>query len=122
MTVPSSFRRNSEIPSHLVLHKADLQPEDFEARNGFYVTTMARTQKDAAVTSTDPKIKEAALSMKPNISGLPSPAHAEERSTHEASRTPLSADDWDYWDGPPAAVPQWSGGKSFDEALLSGED
>lgn len=122
MTVPSSFRRNSEIPSQIVLHKADLLPEDFEARDGFYVTTLNRAQADASGTHTNPKIEEAAKSMKPNIPWISSPEPAERRSAHEVAGTQGGADDWDSWDGPPAPVPQWSGGKSFDQALLSGED
>lgn len=47
MTVPRAFRRNAEIPGDVVLHKADLGPEDVELRDGYRVTTLRRTLADA---------------------------------------------------------------------------
>lgn len=38
MTVPSYFRRNSEIPEILILHYADLPPTDVETAQGFRFT------------------------------------------------------------------------------------
>ena len=46
MTVPKKFRRNSEIPSVLVLHREDLHEEDCRAMRGFRVTTPPRTVLD----------------------------------------------------------------------------
>ena len=43
MTVPSHFRRNSEIPEILVLHYADLPASDVEAAQGFKFTRPLRT-------------------------------------------------------------------------------
>jgi len=46
MTVPRSFRRNSEIPAHLVLHKGELVDVEIENREGFSLTTPLRTVHD----------------------------------------------------------------------------
>ena len=46
MTVPKSFRRNSEIPRVLVLHFADLPPSDVGAVHGVRVTKAMRTILD----------------------------------------------------------------------------
>lgn len=46
LTVPSSFRKGSEIPAHLVLHKTDLAEEDIVQVNGVQVTSRERTRKD----------------------------------------------------------------------------
>lgn len=46
MTVPKSFRRNSEIPRVLVLHFADLAPSDMGAVHGVRVTKAMRTILD----------------------------------------------------------------------------
>lgn len=46
MTVPSHFRRNSEIPGILVLHYADLPPSDVEAAQGLKFTRPLRTITD----------------------------------------------------------------------------
>jgi predicted transcriptional regulator of viral defense system len=43
MTVPKSFRRNSEIPRVLVLHFADLPQSDLGAVHGVHVTKPMRT-------------------------------------------------------------------------------
>jgi predicted transcriptional regulator of viral defense system len=53
MTVPRHFRRNTELPPELELHKADLAPDDIEQRKGFAVTTLARTVQDL---ETDPEM------------------------------------------------------------------
>jgi hypothetical protein len=37
MTVPRSFRKNCEIPTHLILHKEDLDPAQIEYRGGYAV-------------------------------------------------------------------------------------
>jgi predicted transcriptional regulator of viral defense system len=46
MTVPRSFRKNSEIPAVLILHYADLPAEVIEEREGFRVTRPIRTILD----------------------------------------------------------------------------
>lgn len=46
MTVPKKFRRNSEIPPVLVLHREDLNEKDYQAMRGFRVTTPSRTVLD----------------------------------------------------------------------------
>lgn len=46
MTVPKSFRRNSEIPRVLVLHVADLPQSDIADSNGVWVTKPMRTILD----------------------------------------------------------------------------
>jgi predicted transcriptional regulator of viral defense system len=46
MTVPRSFRKNSEIPTGLVLHYADLPAEAKEEREGYNVTRPMRTILD----------------------------------------------------------------------------
>jgi predicted transcriptional regulator of viral defense system len=46
MTVPKSFRRNSEIPRVLVLHFADLLQSDLGAVHGVHVTKPMRTILD----------------------------------------------------------------------------
>jgi predicted transcriptional regulator of viral defense system len=46
MTVPRDFRRNTELPAELVLHKADLTLVDIEQRPGCALTTLARTVAD----------------------------------------------------------------------------
>src|SRR6476646_7277577 len=46
MTVPTDFRRNSEIPGILVLHFADLSESDVQAAQGFRFTRPLRTILD----------------------------------------------------------------------------
>jgi hypothetical protein len=46
MTVPTDFRRNSEIPGILVLHYADLAESDVQAAQGFRFTRPLRTILD----------------------------------------------------------------------------
>lgn len=46
LTVPKTFRKNSAIPSALVLHYANLLPEDIEKREGYRVTRPLRTLLD----------------------------------------------------------------------------
>ncbi len=56
MTVPSSFRRNSNIPSVLVLHWADLDKADVEAMRGVRVAKPLKTictLADEAMASQD---------------------------------------------------------------------
>jgi predicted transcriptional regulator len=46
MTVPSDFRRNSDIPGILVLHYADLPESDVQTAQGFKYTRPLRTILD----------------------------------------------------------------------------
>jgi len=46
MTVPTHFRRNSEVPGILVLHYADLPDEEVQAAQGFKYTRPLRTILD----------------------------------------------------------------------------
>ena len=46
MTVPTDFRRNSEIPGILVLHFADLPESDVKTARGFKFTTPLRAILD----------------------------------------------------------------------------
>jgi hypothetical protein len=46
MTVPTHFRRSSEIPAILVLHHADLPDEDIQTAQGFKYTRPLRTILD----------------------------------------------------------------------------
>lgn len=50
MIVPSAFRRSSEIPGILVLHKANLAPEEIIHERGYSITTLLRTTIDLAVS------------------------------------------------------------------------
>lgn len=48
MTVPMSFRRNSEIPAVLVLHKGKLDPKEVIHERGYAITTVMRSILDSA--------------------------------------------------------------------------
>jgi len=62
MTVPPGFRRNSETPAVLVLHKAELEPREIIRKRGFAVTTAMRAILDAAVSGdADPDMLRQAL-------------------------------------------------------------
>jgi predicted transcriptional regulator of viral defense system len=50
MTVPRSFRRNTELPPDIELHKDDLTADDIEQRPGLAVTSLARTVQDLEAT------------------------------------------------------------------------
>jgi len=52
MTVPSDFRRNSDIPGVLVLHYADLPDNDVQTAQGFRFTRPLRTILDLIETGT----------------------------------------------------------------------
>jgi predicted transcriptional regulator of viral defense system len=49
ITVPPLFRRHSEIPGVLVLHRGNFVSHEIEEREGFYVTRPARTIVDLIV-------------------------------------------------------------------------
>jgi predicted transcriptional regulator of viral defense system len=62
MTVPKGFRRNSDMPQVLVLHKAALAPTDSESIFGVRATTPLRTIADLIVAgSTDQNILKQAI-------------------------------------------------------------
>ncbi len=52
MTVPSGFRRNSEIPKILTLHYADLPDIDVQIAQGFKFTRPLRTILDLIAAAT----------------------------------------------------------------------
>lgn len=43
LTIPLNFRRGSQIPAVLILHRANLKEDDIEVRQGFRVTSPLRT-------------------------------------------------------------------------------
>ena len=62
VTVPTTFRRNSAIPSVLVLHRANLSPTDLQDMRGFRVTRPLRTLLDLVGAQTvSPDLIEQAL-------------------------------------------------------------
>jgi hypothetical protein len=50
MTVPPQFRRNSEIPTILILHHDIVPPQDTQTAQGFQFTRPLRTIVDVAET------------------------------------------------------------------------
>lgn len=50
MTVPPSFRRNSETPAVLVLHKSRLEPQEVIRERGYAITTVMRSILDSAAS------------------------------------------------------------------------
>jgi hypothetical protein len=52
MTVPPQFRRNSEIPSILILHHGIVPPQDLQTAQGFQFTRPLRTIVDVAEAGT----------------------------------------------------------------------
>jgi hypothetical protein len=124
MAVPTSFRRNSEIPQELKLFKEDIPAHDVEKKPGFLVTTLERTVRDIRGKCTNPKI------LKIIDAALPSKPVAEPEPKPEAIRSVLGIpafkvteySDWDYWDrpamaaGPAVAVP------SYNDIINAGED
>jgi hypothetical protein len=53
MTVPPGFRRNVDLPRVLVLHKANLPPEDLEEREGYRVSKPLRAITDLLIEGTE---------------------------------------------------------------------
>ncbi len=104
MYVPPSFRRNSEIPSILALHKENVEPEFVEKRQGFYVTSLSKTISDMR-SCINPKISAAIDAIGKKITKI----------------TPESNGTVEYWEGP-IIVPTWGDGRTFEEALRAGED
>jgi predicted transcriptional regulator of viral defense system len=52
MTVPPDFRRNAAVPEILVLHKARVDEEEIEERQGYAVTKPIRTLADLLTADT----------------------------------------------------------------------
>ena len=52
MTVPTAFRRNAATPKILMLHRASLNKEDVEQRQGFAITRPLRTIIDLVAAET----------------------------------------------------------------------
>ena len=52
MTVPMRFRRNSKIPEILILHKGNLNEDEIESMQGFWVTTPLKTVVDLIMDET----------------------------------------------------------------------
>jgi predicted transcriptional regulator of viral defense system len=61
MTVPPGFRRNSEIPGALVLHRAKLPDSEIERDRGYALTRPMRAIVDCAAAGTDPDLLRQAL-------------------------------------------------------------
>lgn len=59
VTIPPGFRR--QLPPMLVLHRALLQPGDYEERDGYRVTTPLRTLLDIAASPTSWPYLDAAV-------------------------------------------------------------
>jgi hypothetical protein len=53
MTVPPGFRRNTDVPRVLVLHKANLHAEDVEEREGYRVAKPIRAITDLLIEGTE---------------------------------------------------------------------
>jgi predicted transcriptional regulator of viral defense system len=61
MNVPPGFRRNSEVPPVLVLHKAELPAADVARERGYAVTRPMRAILDCAEAGTDRDLIKQAL-------------------------------------------------------------
>mgnify|MGYP007083596351 CR=1 FL=1 len=48
MTVPRSFRKNTELPEDLLLHKEDLPADEVESGNGYRVVSLRRALAETA--------------------------------------------------------------------------
>jgi hypothetical protein len=114
MAVPTSFRRNSEIPQQLKLYKEDVPSHEFEKRPGFLVTTLERTVRDIREKCTNPKILkiiDVALLSKPDS----------ERNAPDIPPFKVTEySDWDYWDRP--AVAPVAGRSTYNDIINAGED
>ena len=124
MAVPTSFRRNSEIPQQLKLYKQDLPGQDIEQKPGFLVTTLQRTVRDIREKCTNPKILkiiDSALLSTPVVEQEPkAEVGRETRSIPSFKVTEYS--DWDYWDRPVPAAGPVSLGSSYNDIINAGED
>ena len=124
MAVPTSFRRNSEIPQQLKLYKEEIPAHDVEKRPGFLVTTLERTVRDIREICTKPKILkiiDAALLSKPVAAPDSRPeTDRSDRSIPAFKVTEYS--DWDYWDRPVMVVGPATRDSSYNDIINAGED
>jgi hypothetical protein len=124
MAVPTSFRRNSEIPQQLKLYKEDIPARDIERKPGFLVTTLERTVRDIRDKCTHPKILriiEAAMLSKPT----PGPEIGRELDKTVDNPTVFKVKEysgWDYWDRPAAVAGAASGSNTYNDIINAGED
>ena len=124
MAVPTSFRRNSEIPQQLKLYKEDLPAHDVEKRPGFLVTTLERTVRDIREKCTNPKIMkiiDAALLSRPIADPEPKPEPDRNMRNIPAFEV-AEYSDWDYWDRPATATGPVAVGSSYNDIINAGED
>lgn len=70
MTVPINFRRSTEIPAVIELHRAELREIDVRKKNGYSVTTPLRTILDLVHSKSTPEeiIKQAVVEFR--VKGL----------------------------------------------------
>lgn len=61
MTVPPGFRRNSETPPVLMLHKARLQPDEVIRERGYAITTAMRAIFDSSESGDADMLKQALI-------------------------------------------------------------
>jgi hypothetical protein len=124
MAVPTSFRRNSEIPQQLKLYKEDIPAHEVEKRPGFLVTTLERTVRDIRGKCTNPKILqvlEAALVSKKTPE--PELEPVDDRNTRAIPAFKVADySDWDYWDRPVTATGPAVVGSSYNDIINAGED
>jgi hypothetical protein len=124
MAVPTSFRRNAEIPQQLRLYKDDIPAGDVEKRPGFLVTTLEKTVRDIRERCTKPKILkiiDAALLSKP----IAEPENKPETDWNVRSIPAFKVteySDWDYWDRAVPVVGPASPRSSYNDIINAGED
>ena len=124
MAVPTSFRRNSEIPQQLRFYKEDIPSQDVEKRAGFLVTTLERTVRDIREKCTNPKIIARISSvLAPDAAErvISKPA-GENRPTNMPDFKVTENSDWDYWDRPAAVAASFDGVPSYNDIINAGED
>ena len=115
MTVPRSFRRNSEIPSKIVLHKEDLPVNAVQQMGCLLVTNMAKTMKDVMESCTNPKILDIIKEMASPVPVVPALAGG-------PATCLTGADRWEEaWMGEYKPAEQ-SGFRAYDDAINAGED
>jgi hypothetical protein len=120
MAVPTSFRRNSEIPQQLRLYKEDIQAHDVEKKPGFLVTTLERTVRDLREKCTKPKILKIIDTTRLSKPVEELDIKPENRSIPAFKVTEYS--DWDYWDRPAVAAGRATGVSSYNDIINAGED
>lgn len=124
MAVPTSFRRNSEIPEQLVLYKEDIPTCDVEKKLGFMVTTLEKTVRDLRERCTKPKILnilDSALLSKPDEE-LDSMLEKDQRNRDIPAFKVTEYSDWDYWDRPAVVAGSAGGSSSYNDIINAGED